>query len=112
MACSSASHKDLVQRVITYLKSKGVNLSGDCGAFEITKRVAWALQSQGVGLISKGGTNCNGFSTDKIAFTDKSTVDILGDAGGSNGPQWLPEPSNPSVVWVPPSDPGDPPGSY
>ena len=119
-ACTSADQSGIVVRVKNYLVSQGIDLSGDCGAFEITKRVAWALKDQGIGLISKGGTNCNGFSTDKIAFSDKSGVDILGCSGGGpdcnppegNVPAWLPFPVNPSIVWAAPSDPGDPPGSY
>lgn len=121
MACMSLDQSGEVAKVKNYLVSKGIDLTGDCGAFEITKRVAWALKDATtvpgipvakVGLISKGGTSCNGFSADKIAYPDKSVVDILGDSGGANNPQWLPEVINPAVKWTAPTDPGDPPGSY
>lgn len=72
------------------LEARGVDLSGACGAFAITKRVAWGLRGQGAGLLSKpGGNNCNGFATDIIMFDNgNKAVDILSDGGGSNGPTW------------------------
>ncbi|HEX5430298.1 MAG TPA: hypothetical protein VFX17_04480 [Patescibacteria group bacterium] len=115
LACSAPDHSDLVARVKAYLVAKGVGLSGNCGAFEITKRVAWALRSEGAGLmVTFHSSQCNGYASDIVAYNDNSGVDILGDTGGANNPQWSPEAptSESGVYYAPPSDPGDPVGSY
>ena len=78
-----------VAAVKAQLKAKGVDLSGPCGAFAITKRVAWGLRANGAGLLSKpGGNNCEGFAVDIVCFRDGRAFDILSDAGGTNGPGW------------------------
>jgi hypothetical protein len=78
-----------VAAVKAQLQSQGVDLTGPCGAFAITKRVAWGLRATGAGLLSKpGGNNCEGFAVDIICFPSGAIVDILGDAGGSNTPGW------------------------
>ena len=70
------------------LQAQGVDLNGPCGAFAITKRVAWGLRGNGAGLLSKpGGNNCEGFAVDIVAFQDRA-FDILSDGGGANGPSW------------------------
>jgi len=70
------------------LERQGVNLLGPCGAFAITKRVAWGLRARGAGLLSKaGGNNCDGYATDIVAFPDRA-FDILSDGGNLNGPTW------------------------
>lgn len=112
-ACSTGDKSDLVRRVKDYVVAQGISISGPCGAFEITKRVAWALASDGVGLNSKtAGNNCQGYSIDVIVYSDRSYVDILSDAGANNGPAWQPAPPGTNIKWAAPSDPGDPPGSY
>lgn len=115
LACSAPNHTDIVANVKNYVVSQGISISGVCGAFEITKRVAWALRGEGTGLMATNHSgNCNGLAAGLISYTDGSEVDILGDEGGANSPQWLPGPDNPepAVFPVPASDPGDPPGSY
>jgi len=89
---------------------RGVNLSGPCGAFEITKRVAWKLRAEGVGLVAKdGGNNCQGYSTDLVQYKDGSLwVDILGDGGGENKPMWITHTDTTPSVWRAAIDPGDP----
>jgi hypothetical protein len=75
--------------------SFGISLTGPRGAFEITKRVAWGLRSTGlgIGLVYKpSGNNWDGFSVDYLCFQNGDGVDILGDAGGSNTPQWQDKP--------------------
>jgi hypothetical protein len=68
MACKAADHTDLVRRVKDYVVSKGTNLTTNCGAFEIVKRVAWALRSEGAGLLTTyHSSQCNGFSSDIVA---------------------------------------------
>ncbi len=112
---------EIVAAVKNDLIARHVNLEGGCGAFEITKRVAWVLRAQGVGLMEKsGGNNCQGYSTDWLVFLDFSGRDILTDSGGENGPAWSPEPNDPPGTyagrWRAPFDPGDvvvvpPPGT-
>lgn len=76
------------------LQTLGTDLRGPCGAFAITKAVAWKLQTEGVGLLSKpSGNNCDGYSVDFLTYQDGSGVDILSDAGGANGAGW--DPSEP-----------------
>lgn len=107
-----------VAQVKSELQARGIDLSGPCGAFEITKRVAWRLKASGAGYLSKpGGNNCQGFSTDYVVFLNGPAVDILGDGGGANNPQWSVDndpaliarwvaPVNPDPVVVPPLIPG------
>lgn len=79
----------LVEQVKAQLVAQGMNLSGPCGAFAITKRVAWALRATGAGLLAKPtGNNCDGYATDIICYPDGRIRDILGDGGGANTPQW------------------------
>lgn len=80
---------EYVGQVKARLQAAGVPLSGACGAFNITKQVAWDLQHLGYGLVSKpSGNNCEGYSTDYLCLQNGDGVDILGDAGGANTPQW------------------------
>ena len=80
--------QQLVENIKARLVAQGVDLSGPCGAFKVTLRVAWALRAQGFGLLAKGGTNCGGFSTDAVILPDGTHYDVLTDAGGGNGPIW------------------------
>lgn len=71
------------------LVARGVDLSGPCGAFQITKRVAWALRGTGAGLLEKpSGNNCDARAVDIIVYADGHGYDILSDGGGANGPAW------------------------
>jgi len=111
----------LVAQIKQQLLARGDDLSGPCGAFAITQRVAWALRADGAGLLDKpGGNNCLGFATDYIIFEHGPAFDILGDGGGANNPQWnedddatlIPRwraPVDPGDVVVPPVVPPDPP---
>lgn len=77
-----------VAQIKAQLEAAGVPLNGPCGAFEITKRVAWDNRHGGAGLLSKpSGNNCQGYATDIIAYHDRA-YDILSDAGNANTPQW------------------------
>lgn len=102
---------DNVINVKNALEARGVSLSGPCGAFQITKRVAWQLRDQGAGLLSKpNGNNCEGFATDYVVFKNGPAFDILGDGGNANIPQWAQD-NDASLLarWVAPVDPGDDP---
>ena len=80
---------EFVAAVKAQLQARGVDLTGPCGAFAITKRVAWGLRATGAGLLSKpSGNNCDGFAVDIVAFPTGMIVDILGDAGNANTPLW------------------------
>jgi hypothetical protein len=104
------NHTDIVSRVKGELEARGVDLKGACGAFEITRRVAWALRGEGLGLLVKpGGENCDGFAAGYLVYRDGTGVDMLEDAGGKNGPQWNPDPPDAALAarWAPPVDTGD-----
>lgn len=88
------------------LQAKGVNLQGSCGAFAITNEVATRV---GMKLLHKGGgnravplpdgsclsgdqTSSEGYATDYLILLPSGVgVDILGDGGGANIPQWSTE---------------------
>lgn len=111
---AASAQVELVSAVKNDLVAQGVNLAGPCGAFEITKRVAWALRAQGVGLLDKSaGNNCHGYAVDYVVFPDGSGRDILGDGGGDNVPEWDAEPNEPPGTfagrWRAPIDPAEGP---
>jgi len=84
---------ELIASIKADLVARGVSLAGPCGAFEITKRVAWGLREYGIGLVSKSsGNNWQGYSVDYLCWANGDGVDILGDAGGANTPQWAAKP--------------------
>jgi hypothetical protein len=104
------AQSSVVADVKAALVARGVPLSGPCGAFQISKRVAWQLRGTGIGLLSKPeGNNCEGYSVDFLTYPDGSGLDILGDSGGANVPGWeLSEPPGTLTGrWRPPFDPGD-----
>lgn len=85
-------HADVVACTKTALVAAGHDLSGPCGAFDITEHVAWALKAEGAGLLGKtAGNNCKGYATDIIAYPNGTIFDILIDSGASNGPTWNPD---------------------
>jgi len=113
---TASAQQSLVESVKAELVARGVPLAGPCGAFEITKRVAWRLRATGAGLIAKnaGQTNCQLFGTDIVMYPDGRIVDILIGAGdgdgisGGNGPGW--DTGKPAVdpsLYRPAIDPGD-----
>ncbi len=80
-----------VAQMKALLMGQGWDLSGPCGAFLITKHVAWGLRDRGYGLLSKpGGNNCEGYATDIVMRRQANgdIIDILGDAGNGNVPMW------------------------
>lgn len=103
-------HQDLVASTKSTLQAQGKDLSGECGALSIVNAVAWQLRGEGAGLLDKpSGSQCRGFATDIIVYSDGRVFDVLGDAGGSNTPQWnnlIGANPNDAARWRPPSDPG------
>jgi hypothetical protein len=68
-------------------------------AFEVTKRVAWALRGEGAGLLIKnGGENIVAwqgylFAASRIVYPDGHLYKVISDAGpgGANGASWQDE---------------------
>jgi hypothetical protein len=73
-----------------------VNPHNEYEAFEVTKRVAWALRGEGAGLLIKTtGENIvpwRGyvFAAGRICYPDGHIFKVISDvgAGGANGPSW------------------------
>jgi hypothetical protein len=83
------NHTAVVEQVRQELVARGVDLSGPCGAFQITKRVAWQLRAEGAGTLFKdSGNNCDQRSVDIVAYPTGAIVDILIDGGGQNRATW------------------------
>jgi hypothetical protein len=109
-----APQLETIQTIRETLQAQGVDLTGSCGAFAITHRVAWAVRAQGLGLVAKPyGEQCRGYKTDGLAFLHAGqlgVIDILVDAGGQNEPSWIVDfpTQNLAIRWAAPFDPGDP----
>lgn len=109
--------KQVVEHIKAELEARGVNLSGACGAAQITVRVAYMLRDRYGLLVKKAGNRAvfrsdgtcvdgdhanagePGFATDYLI--DRSTFygyDILSDGGGANGPQWPDDPETTEVA--------------
>lgn len=102
------NHLVVVQITKGELEHRGVDLAGPCGAFEVTKRVAWLLRSEGAGLLAKSdGNNCQGYSVDTIVYPDGTAKDCLRNSGGTNEPAWDDSPTVDPARYRPPIDPGD-----
>lgn len=91
-------HPSYIAECKDFLEQSGLDLSGPCGAFLITKMAAWGLRATGAGLLSKpSGNNCDGYATDIICYRDGRIIDVLGDGGNANTPNWNEvEPIDPS----------------
>jgi len=81
------------------------------GAFEVTKRVAWALRGEGAGLLIKnGGENVIGwqgysFAASRICYPDGHIYKVLTDVPGTNGPSWQDNGFVDRGLYVPAIDP-------
>jgi hypothetical protein len=108
------NHLETVRRIKNEVIAAGIVLEhgpGECGRFEVTKRVAFALKDEGFGLIAKfGGQNkCaegslgiteDGFAVDAIMDRDGVVIDLLGaGVDGPNTAQWFVQPhlTNPNL---------------
>jgi hypothetical protein len=80
-------------------------------AFEVTKRVAWALRGEAAGLLIKdGGENIiswqgYSFSAGRICYPDGHIFKVLSDVGGTNGPSWQDNGFVDKSLYVPAIDP-------
>ena len=83
------------------------------GAFEVTKRVAWALKGEGAGLLIKNaGENIvpwqgYSFSAGRICYPDGHIYKVISDVGpgGLNGPSWQDNGFVDPSLYVPAIDP-------
>lgn len=100
---------DVVVKMKAAVLANGIPTAGPCGAFQITKRVAWKLRASGIGLVAKTPTQtqCEGFSGDALMYRNGMVVDILIDSGGANGPTWNDAGTTDASLWRSPIDPGD-----
>ena len=101
-----SNHLNVVQAVKASLATE--DLSGPCGAFKITRRVAWQLRGEGAGLLHKPtGNRCEDRSVDIIVYPSGRIFDILIDGGGQNLPMWHEATAVDPGRWRAPTDPGD-----
>lgn len=90
-----------------------VNPHNEYEAFEVTKRVAWALRGEGAGLLIKtSGENIvpwKGyvFAAGRICYPDGHIFKVISDVGpgGANGPSWQDNGFVDPKLYVPALDP-------
>lgn len=106
-----ANHTQTVIDVKAQLVALGFDLSGPCGAFAITCRVAWALRDEGWGLIAKspGQNGCTvpegRYAVDAILQRPSGeTIDLLINAETENTPAWQTTGAAPLGAWSFPFD--------
>ena len=81
------------------------------GAFDVTRRVAWALRGEGAGLLIKpGGENIvtwlgRSFSAARICYPDGHIYKVLSDVPTTNGPSWQDNGFVDRSLYVPAIDP-------
>jgi hypothetical protein len=93
--------------------SLGYKPTNEVQAFEVTKRVAWALRGEGAGLLIKnGGENIvswqgYSFSASRICYPDGHIFKVISDAGpgGANSPSWQDNDFVDRNLYVPAIDP-------
>jgi hypothetical protein len=102
----------VVAKAKSDLEAAGKDLSGPCGAFEITNLTVWRLQNvynqQNAGILEKhSGNNCRGYSVDVVVFKNGEWYDCLINAETENTPAWQsnPEPIDDISRWSDPEDP-------
>ena len=105
--CSTANKEKLVECIHDHVNPP---LTVE-GAFEVTKRVAWALRGEGAGLLIKnGGENIVGwkgysFAAARICYPDGHIYKVLTDVPGTNGPSWQDNDFVDRSLYVPAIDP-------
>ena len=105
--CSTGNKEKLVECIHDHVNpSRTVE-----GAFEVTKRVAWALRGEGAGLLIKNaGENIIGwqgysFAAARICYPDGHIYKVLTDVPGTNGPSWQDNNFVDRSLYVPAIDP-------
>jgi hypothetical protein len=82
------NHQALIQQAKDELVALSEDLTGPCGAFKIIQRAVPYIQASdpSAGFLSKPtGTNCSGFATDIVCYSDGLIYDVLGAAGDGDG---------------------------
>jgi hypothetical protein len=105
--CSTADKEKLVECIHDHVNpARTVE-----GAFEVTKRVAWALRGEGAGLLIKnGGENIiswqgYSFAAGRICYPDGHIFKVLTDVPSTNGPSWQDNGFVDRGLYVPAIDP-------
>jgi hypothetical protein len=86
----AADKSDLVECIHNVVRPAAT----EHGAFEVTKRVAWALRDEGAGLLIKdSGENIvqwrgYWFAAARICYPNGHIFKILSDVPATNGPSW------------------------
>jgi hypothetical protein len=95
LAAPAAAQATIVDQVKAELVARGVPLTGPCGAFAITSRVAWVLRAEGVGLFGGKSPAQNGctvgterYAVDVVVTRSGQAVDILINSENENRPAW------------------------
>jgi hypothetical protein len=105
--CSTANKEKLVECIHDHVNPPPTVE----GAFEVTKRVAWALRGEGAGLLIKnGGENIVGwqgrsFAAARICYPDGHIYKVLTDVPSTNGPSWQDNDFVDRSLYVPAIDP-------
>lgn len=116
-AQQGTNHQALVAQIKAEVIAQGIDIAhgpGECGRFEITKRVVKALEHEGFGHIAKfaaqngcSATNTTSepkYAVDAGMYRDGTGVDFLcGSPTGPNTPCWnvIANPINPSLWRAP-----------
>lgn len=102
------AQQSVVEAVRVDVVQRGIVISGPCGAFEITSRVAWTLRDAGWGLLGGKSPAQNGctvgperYAVDVIQNrVTGCTIDILVNSETENRPAWQQLHCNlPSIEW-------------
>ena len=81
------------------------------GAFDVTRRVAWAFRGEGMGLLIKNaGENIvswqgYSFAAARVCYPDGHIFKVLSDVPTTNGPIWLDNDFVSPSLYVPAIDP-------
>lgn len=108
--CSTADKPKLVECIHDHVNPPPTV----AGAFDVTKRVAWALRGEGAGLLIKnGGENIiswqgYSFAAARICYPDGHIFKVLTDVPTTNGPSWQDNGFVDPALYVPAIDPNRP----
>ena len=105
--CPTGNHEVLVQCIHDHVNPAHTVEA----AFDVTKRVAWALRGEGAGLLIKnGGENIiswhgYSFAAGRICYPDGHIFKVLSDVPGTNGASWQDNGFVDRSLYVPAIDP-------
>lgn len=119
---SAQDHTPTVAAVKREVLARGISTANACGAFEITRRVAWAVAAEGWGLVHSDANGCvfqgEKYRADALMQRNGLTIDMLGHSESDEGdtsnpnnyniPQWGGTGPQPGGNWREPMNPMDP----